>query len=160
MKETSDSDPDVGDLGLGEGLKPGALVVNKKSVHSGCYLNNHMASQLHILSFNPEVTNLETVKSNSTENLHRPQSGKIHSFLEKMKKMRRSKSLQGDLVNDSETEIIPVANDVPFGTSLRQQKKLMAQELEKLKSLHAFLEQNGTVLTDIPPGINFLHKFK
>lgn len=152
-----------GDLGLGEGLKPGGIFRQNSSTSEAeaCVykptsqspssdekkVNKPLRSDVcHCQHNDSKITLSSTDCCNNTDfsdgcdpDSPKQASSSIlkHLVHRKMSKSRSVES-QGDCRSPlgTEKETFPTFADVPYGTSLRQQKKLFEQNLDVLKKRH------------------------
>lgn len=144
---------DGGDLGLGRGLKPGAIPKEDSDSETEVpQMNRTMIRVERVAYGKPASLNTSPNRSRSgstsidTENGGSLNIGahpkKAMSFSEKLKSFKKSKSLSVETGQDN----IPVTiyAEVPLGSSVRQQRKLFEQELEDIFQQKGFLVQESS----------------
>lgn len=112
-----DTNPENGDLGLGEGLRPGSLPrilkdwkINKTPKHPGKYLPDDFYC----------------------EDLRPPVHSKLRmTFPRKKSRTSSQSSAESDDLSDGDN--FPTFADIPYGTSLNQQKRLFAKDLSNIR---------------------------
>jgi len=143
-----------GDLGLGEGLKPGGLFCETS--------DDSQANVYNPLPLSSEKMKPKVLKSDSCQCQHSdsksaftstdccnntafngecdpvPPKQTSTSVLKHIvhRKMSKSRSADSQPPVGKVEETFPTFADVPYGTSLRQQKKLFEQNLDVLKKRH------------------------
>ena len=117
-----------GDLGLGDGLKPGGLTT---FLHLDGMKDCSPCQCQKIIS---KTNNTERRCSEVADSFKSKQSaGKLKSIIGKSKSL--SSANESDNTERCE-ESFPTYADVPLGTSLRQQKKIYEQNLDSLLKKH------------------------
>lgn len=120
-----------GDLGLGEGLKPGGIL-------QGLNLPEFPDGASSVTPSHNESTvtrrNSQPCQANDRDSVSRQTPERRKSLVFKSKPKRRSVD-SGD-ISPSGNEHFPTYADVPLGTSLRQQRKLFEQNLGSLRKKH------------------------
>ncbi|XP_060071290.1 coiled-coil domain-containing protein 125-like [Ylistrum balloti] len=125
-----------GDLGLGEGLRPGALPkilkdwkVKKTPKQSEKYLPDDFYC----------------------DELHAPIQSKSRLIFPKRTKTLSQSSIESDNVSENgNDDNFPTFADIPYGTSLKQQKRLFAKDLSNIRQRCVSLDSSSQMF--IPDG--------
>ncbi|XP_041370659.1 coiled-coil domain-containing protein 125-like [Gigantopelta aegis] len=126
-----------GDLGLGEGLKPGGLAtfLQLDGIKDG--------SSCQCQSF---ISKANGSESRFSDAVATPKNKQSKSLIGRSKSKSLSSATESGSAERCE-ENFPTYADVPLGTSLRQQKKIYEQNLDSLLKKHgcsASVESNGS----------------
>lgn len=130
---SSNDDIDGGDLGLGEGLKPGGIPVSSTRIISDVWCR---------LSTSPDKvikSDTNDHKHNLTTDIHNKHSDlsnggtSVKINIPKSKIAHRKSKLSSSA---DEQEEFPTYAEIQYGTSLRQQKKLFEQNLDAIVARH------------------------
>ncbi|XP_046554234.1 coiled-coil domain-containing protein 125-like isoform X2 [Haliotis rubra] len=120
-----------GDLGLGEGLKPGGIL-------QGLNLPEFPDGASNVTPPHNESTvtrrNSQPCHVNGSDSVSRQTPERRKSLVFKSK--TRGRSADSNDTSPSGSEHFPTYADIPLGTSLRQQRKLFEQNLGSLRKRH------------------------
>ncbi|XP_033757073.1 coiled-coil domain-containing protein 125-like isoform X2 [Pecten maximus] len=135
---TEDSNPENGDLGLGEGLRPGALPRILKDWK---------------VKKTPKKPEKYLPDDFYCEDLHPPIQSKSRLIFPKKTRTHSQSSIESDSMSENGNEDnFPTFADVPYGTSLKQQRRLFAKDLSNIRQRCMSLDSSSQMF--LPEGFS------
>ncbi|XP_069140179.1 coiled-coil domain-containing protein 125-like isoform X2 [Argopecten irradians] len=135
-RSSEDNNPENGDLGLGEGLRPGALPKILRNWKVGKTLKK---------------TEKYLPDDFYCEDLHPPVQSKSRLIFPKKSRTHSQSSIESDGISENGSEDnFPTFADVPYGTSLKQQKRLFAKDLSNIRQRCISLDSSSQMF--LPEG--------
>ena len=129
------SDTESGDLGLGKGLKPGALEKEAEDEEMKFTMLVHTPAGVR--------SRTSSVTGSDVDPSHSKKPNRLTDKLKWLKRKQSSKDFhdrEGEGGNDYE---FPPYIEVPIGTSLNQQRQLFDQELDELMKKNGITDAEG-----------------
>ncbi|KAJ8316832.1 hypothetical protein KUTeg_004736 [Tegillarca granosa] len=127
---------ECGDLGLGEGLKPGSLLGSRYRSQMSSNENSDKSELLKPSEEEADITEVDRDVENGHEGDHSDHHATQphHHAQSSLRKLIELKAASRHKHHDKQVkEKFPTYADVPYGTSLKQQKRLFDKSIEDIK---------------------------
>lgn len=127
---------ECGDLGLGEGLKPGSLLGSRYRCQMSSNGNSDKSELLKSNEEEADITEVDHDVENGHEGDHSDHHATQphHHAQSSLRKLIQLKAASRHKHHDKQIkEKFPTYADVPYGTSLKQQKRLFDKSIEDIK---------------------------